>query len=82
MWSGQPYIAMMKGEFSDAMKIIKPGNYEASVKPKRFCCGRCGCVFEADISEYKAASQFAYIHDGVTAECKCPSCAATAYAHE
>lgn len=64
------------------MKIIKLGNYSAAFMPKQFCCGRCGCEFEADMSEYKAASQIAYIHDGITAECKCPSCKATAYAYE
>lgn len=64
------------------MKIIKPGNYEASVKPKYFCCERCGCEFEASFSEYKTASQIAYMHDGIVAECKCPSCGITAYAYE
>lgn len=64
------------------MKIIKPGNHEASFKPKRFYYGRCGCIFEADAFEYKAASQMAYIHDGIAAECRCPSCGATAYSYE
>lgn len=64
------------------MKIIKPGNYEASVKLKYFCCERCGCEFEASFSEYKTASQIAYMHDGIVAECKCPSCGITAYAYE
>lgn len=64
------------------MKIVKPGNYEATVKPKLFSCEQCGCKFEASFSEYKTASQIMYIHDGIVAECKCPSCGATAYAYK
>lgn len=64
------------------MKIIKPGSYEAAVKSKRFCCERCGCEFEANLSEYKTCSQFAGIHDGIVAECQCPLCSATAYAYK
>ena len=69
----------MKGKLGDDMKIIKPGTrYGVSINPKHtFCCKQCGCEFEADSSEYKAASQIAYIHDGIVAKCKCPSCSAT-----
>lgn len=73
---------VIKDCFGDGMKIIKHGNHETLTKPKYFHCGRCGCEFEADISEYKAASQIAYIHDGISAECKCPLCGRTAYAYE
>lgn len=64
------------------MRIIKQGNYRASVKSKFFYCERCGCEFEADYSEYKGVPQIAYIHDGITAECQCPSCGNVAYAYE
>ena len=64
------------------MKIIKPGNYEVAVKPKLFSCERCGCEFEANLSEYNAATQFAYVHDGIVAKCKCPSCGVKAYAYK
>lgn len=64
------------------MKIIKHGKYESAVKPKYFCCKRCGCEFEADYFEYKSSSQMAYIHDGITAESKCPSCKATVYSYD
>ena len=66
----------------DKMKIIKPGDYEKLLKPKHFCCTQCGCEFEADVSEYKSAAQIAYMHDGITAVCKCPLCDAAVYAYE
>lgn len=64
------------------MKIIKPGNYEAVTKSKLFRCKRCEGEFEADLSEYKPASQLAYMHDGVVAECKCPCCKTTVYTYK
>lgn len=64
------------------MKIIKPGSHQEIAKPKRFTCQRCGCVFEADVSEYHVTSQFAYVYDGILAECKYPFCDTTAYAYE
>lgn len=62
------------------MKIIKPGNFESYIKPKRFVCDRCGCVFEAGWSEYTVASRVAYLRYGII-ECKCPSCGALARAY-
>lgn len=64
------------------MKIIKEGNYEKIFKPRRFCCTRCGCEFEADSTEYKPSSQLAEMKDGIISECRCPSCGATVYAYE
>ena len=32
------------------MKIIKPGNLDETIR--RFKCDLCGCVFEANCSEY------------------------------
>lgn len=68
--------------FGDDMKIIKHGNYEALTKPKHFNCKRCGCEFEADITEYKSASQIAQVHDGIVAECVCPCCKTMAYSYK
>lgn len=64
------------------MRIIKPGNYEKFLKPKRFCCTRCGCEFEAEHFECKVVDPIAYMHDGITVVCKCPLCAVTVYAYE
>lgn len=46
------------------MKIIKEGNLKTIV----FKCDKCGCVFEADDTEYK--------EDWRTPkpECECPTC--------
>ena len=66
----------------DNMKIIKPGNYEKFLKLKRFRCKQCGCEFEADHFEYKVADPIVYMHDGITAVCKCPLCDAAVYAYE
>lgn len=39
-------------------KIIKKGNIDLLRKTKRFSCTYCGCVFEADIGEYKSDTQY------------------------
>lgn len=59
------------------MKILYRG--EIPKKPKQFTCKYCGTVFEAEASEYKAADQIAWIHDGISAYCKCPICCKVAY---
>lgn len=61
------------------MKIIKEGNAEPKVK--RFSCNYCGCVFEADETEYRPlADAIAYMKDGIDSFCICPCCEKTAYA--
>lgn len=37
------------------MKIIKDGSKERMLHIRRFECWNCGCVFEADNSEYSEA---------------------------
>ena len=54
------------------MKIIKRGEIPNQVR--RFTCRYCGTIFEADNTEYRRADQLAYIHDGISAYCKCPVC--------
>ena len=54
------------------MKILRAGIIDKKVK--RFICPSCGCEFEADSSEYEMCSQIAYIHDGISVQCRCPCC--------
>lgn len=53
------------------MTIIKEGKspYKGNVL-KRFECGICGCVFDANKDEYKTDTQY----NGVCYYCKCPCC--------
>lgn len=61
------------------MEILKQGKIENIRKPKEFSCKKCGCIFRADNTEYKMADYWANVHDGIEAECECPTCGATAY---
>ena len=60
------------------MRIIKQGEHPS----KRFYCRKCGCEFEADETEYRAASWVAQIHDGIVAECNCPCCENVVYSYD
>lgn len=62
------------------MKIIKEGKVPTGTK--RFECKECGCIFEADKSEYVFPSSLAFQRDGIVAECKCPTCNRFAFAYE
>ena len=58
------------------MKIIKKGSYEKkTLKIKRFECEHCGCIFEANKTEYKESIQYnrAYYY------CNCPQCEQNTY---
>lgn len=58
------------------MKILAQGHMELARKPKTFKCLECGCVFEADNTEYKYdGSQ--YNQDYYV--CACPCCGRKAY---
>ncbi len=59
------------------MRIIEEGHIPT--KEKEFHCQYCGCVFVAAENEYNVAGQLAYMHDGITAYCTCPTCKKTAY---
>jgi len=55
------------------MKIIKQG--KTPLRTKKLTCGYCGCIFEVEQGEYKATSQIAVIHDGLSNyNCECPCC--------
>lgn len=51
------------------MKILNNGDPSMLLKPKRFLCNRCGCLFEATNKEYEYGSQIDY-----GPFCKCPVC--------
>lgn len=62
------------------MKIIKQGKSKAEVErmikaTKRFECDLCGCIFEADKTEYETEEDYIYM----TYHCKCPNCGDNAF---
>ena len=61
------------------MQILKQGNIEKLRKPKDFSCKKYGCVFMADNTEYKMSDYWSNAHDGIEAECKCPTCGEMVY---
>lgn len=53
------------------MKIIKPGDPGRLDTTRRFECAACGCVFEANATEYIKESDF---RNGIFCRCACPTC--------
>lgn len=60
------------------MKIIKSGNIKKLNKIKTFDCNFCGCLFEADNTEYQTGSQYNEIYYYVD----CPFCGRKVYRGE
>lgn len=60
------------------MKILQEGNPNWRNDPKIFTCEHCNCTFEADKTEYRAAS-FLEQKDDIQAVCECPYCGNEAY---
>ena len=55
------------------MKILTYGKVKP--KPIIFNCEKCGCIFEADYSEYEVSTLMEVMHDGLGAyKCECPCC--------
>lgn len=52
------------------MRIIREGNLHHA---KYFKCKECGCLFEADDTEYEEAPWTAKLQ-GFDCRCKCPCC--------
>lgn len=52
------------------VRILVPGNQKKSKRPKIFECDFCGCVFEADRTEY-VYEQYTEFDRYV---CECPCC--------
>ena len=58
------------------MKIIVEGNRDRIRRIIRFTCSACGCVWEADKSEYT----YSYDQrDGEYSNMRCPCCGNTTY---
>ena len=53
------------------MKIIKPGDVRKSREVRLFECKACGCIFEADSSEY---FQIGWTIRQREFCCHCPTC--------
>ena len=58
------------------MEIIREGDLRRAKHIKRFYCRECGCVFDADNSEYRYDTT-QYNEDSFY--CKCPTCGHKAY---
>ncbi len=55
------------------MRILKKGNADKIIKPLQFTCGNCGCVFEANIMEYR--NFYGLVREKITeTTCVCPWC--------
>ena len=57
------------------MKIIKQGNIKKLKESLMFDCNFCGCLFEADNTEYKIGSQYNQEYYYI----KCPFCGRNVY---
>lgn len=69
------------------MKIIKQGEVKRKLKPLQFECRECGCVFEADNTEYKFSHADLYPGELDDEEilvyyCLCPTCDSKVYVRE
>ncbi len=56
------------------MQIIKKGDLNKLKKIKRFECDKCGCIFEADQTEYKPTPGIAAQRGEGDYRCVCPYC--------
>lgn len=59
---------------SDKMKIIKQGDLDKLKQTKLFECKKCGCVFEAEKSEYDIVNNDDYIYCSTLYRAECPWC--------
>lgn len=57
------------------MKIIKQGDLKRLDKTKRFSCDACGCIWEANQTEYRPEWG---LNDDVIV-CNCPTCGSATY---
>lgn len=56
------------------MLVIKAGDLNRFKKIKRFECNICGCIFEADNTEYKPTPALASQRGEGDYRCVCPFC--------
>lgn len=57
------------------MKIIKVGNLKKVQQIEMFDCDFCGCIFEADNTEYNIGSQYNETYYYI----RCPFCGRNVY---
>ena len=57
------------------MKILKQGDVNKLKAIKTFNCSSCGCLFEADNTEYKTVSNYYEEYNYI----KCPCCGGVIY---
>lgn len=63
------------------MRIPSNGNAKEPAEEKTFRCRSCGCIFNADNTEFRHPDFWMEAHDGITASCECPQCGETVYAY-
>ena len=57
------------------MKIIKEGDLKRLDTTRRFECEACGCIWEANASEYRKE----WDGNDTLIVCECPTCQKTSY---
>lgn len=57
------------------MNIIKQGDMKRQDKTRRFACDKCGCIWEANQTEYRHE----WDRNGDTIVCSCPTCGNDTY---
>lgn len=57
------------------MHIIKQGDLRRLDTTRRFQCGVCGCVWDANASEYRKE----YDRCNIVYACECPTCKKPSY---
>lgn len=63
------------------MKIIKQGILPSKIR--RFTCGNCGCIFEAEENEYeRITNQMEYMETKASYKCTCPTCNMRAFNYD
>ena len=58
------------------MKIIKEGDLRRLDTTRRFSCSACGCIWEANASEYRKK----WDRNDTLIACECPTCKKVSYA--
>lgn len=62
------------------MKIIREGDRDAAYRKKRhivqFICDKCGCIWDAEETEYHMVSNG---YNELYAACNCPTCGEKEY---
>ena len=60
------------------MKILKQGDLKRLDKTRRFSCDKCGCIWEANQTEYRREPD----RNEDLIVCNCPTCGGITYASQ